>query len=81
VPPKAKQTRERESRSPLLEVSVNASTFVASCIDGESQLDFKLMEKPDVSIYSQEDFKLIEEAFYNLEAIVPQNQKRSRSSG
>jgi len=29
------------------------------------------MEKPDVSIYSQEDFKLIEEAFYNLEAIVP----------
>jgi hypothetical protein len=44
---------------------------VASCIDADSQLDFKMMDKPHPGVYSFEDFKLIEDAFYNLESMIP----------
>lgn len=39
-----------------------------------------MMDKPHPGVYTQEDFKLIEDAFNNLESIIPQKQQRSRSN-
>lgn len=40
-----------------------------------------MMEKANARDYQPQDFKLIEDTILNMESMIPQNQKRSKSSG
>lgn len=46
----------------------------------QNDIDYKMIAKPLAQVFQRGDFKLAEEAIYNLEAIVPQSLKRSKAS-
>ena len=83
LPPKKLDYKElppRQGRSAskeLMQIEEHGSRLSKH---SQNDIDYKMIAKPLEQAFHSRDFKLAEEAIYNLESIVPQSLKRSKAA-